>query len=90
MVARTSVQEHRNEEQINQSASYLCIVAFLCFPLTYEISNAGYIANFEMLPSSVRRNGVELIGTEVTLVGLPSASPIFTKTSYVANTDLDH
>ena len=73
MIARTSVQKHRYEKEVNQSPSDFNIVASVLSPLVDKIGYARYIADLEVLPPTMRRDRVEVIWTEISLQITPLA-----------------
>ena len=69
VVTSTGIQEDGHEEKVNQSTRELLVVASTLLPFSQQIANSRHAANFEMLPSAVRWDGVELVWSIVALVG---------------------
>jgi hypothetical protein len=67
MIPRTSIQQHRNEEQIDQSTRDFHVVGSVRFPFADKIGYARDVADFEVLPSAVRGDRVEVVGAEIPL-----------------------
>lgn len=68
MITSASVQEHRNEEEINQATCNFFVVSSIGLPLIDYISDTRHIPDFEMLPSTMRWNRIEFVRTIVTLM----------------------
>ena len=72
VISRSSIQQHRNEENVDQTASNLQFIAPTLFPFLQKFGDAGHVADFKVLPSAVRGNGVELVWSKVALWNPPS------------------
>ncbi len=68
MITCTGIQEHGDEEQVDQAASDLKIVTSLLVPLLHQGCDARNPADLEMLPTAMRGDCVKLVWTEVPLV----------------------
>jgi hypothetical protein len=74
MISSASIQQHRNEEKIDQATRSFQVIAAIFLPLIEKISNAGNAADFKVLPAAVRWNGVEFVWAKVALLVFKSAS----------------
>ena len=79
VISGASVQKHRHEEQVDQTACNLKVIGAIFPPLIGEVLDARLAANLEVLPSSVRRDLVVAVRAKVTLsfVSAPLPSPLF-------------
>jgi hypothetical protein len=69
MITCTGVQKDGNEEEVDKATSYLGVIAAFFLPLVQQVCDARYAPDFKMLPTPMRRNSVELVGTEIPLLG---------------------
>lgn len=67
MIACTSIQQDRDEEEVDQATGQLGVVTPILLPLFQCISDARDAAGLEVLPAAVGRDGVEAVGAVVTL-----------------------
>lgn len=74
MVSSASIQQHRNEEEIDQAPRNFQVIAITFLPLIEKISNARSAADFKVLPAAVRWDGVKFVWAKVALSVLTSAS----------------
>lgn len=66
-VAGTCVEQHRDEEEIDQPARYLAAVETLVLPLAIELVHAGHAAYIKVLPPPMGRNVAVLVWAKVAL-----------------------
>lgn len=71
-ITRTGIQEHRDEEEVDEAASQLSTITPLGLPLLHYVGDARYIPDLEMLPAPMRRYFMEVVRAEITLVGVLS------------------
>lgn len=68
VVAGAGVEQHRDEEQVDDAAGDLRrIVDPVVVPLLEEGRDTLHVADVEVLPATVRRDGLELVGAKVAL-----------------------
>ena len=79
MVACSSIQQDRHEEEIDQTTRGLQIIASLLFPLVEQAGNTGYIADFKVLPAPMRGNRMELVWPKIALAPNTMSLQIETK-----------
>lgn len=70
MVTCASIEKDGDEEEVNEAAGQLLFIAALVLPLLDEVGDPWYITDLEMLPTAVRRDRVEPIGTKVALASI--------------------
>lgn len=71
MVTCTSIQEHRDEEQVNEATSQLDNITSLLPSLVHHVGDTRDVPHLEMLPAPMRWDRVEVIRTEITLSEYP-------------------
>lgn len=69
IITCAGIQENGDEEEVDQAAGRLCLVTSLLLPLLYDVSDTRDISDFEMLPASMRGDGVEFVRAIITLRG---------------------
>ena len=65
MVTSACVQEHRDEEEVDEATSDLDF--FCTFPLLDQIGNSRYVSDLKMLPATMRWYGIEFVRAEISL-----------------------
>lgn len=66
-VTSTGIKEDRDKEKIYQTSGLFERVTFLLVPFGQKVVYAGNPADFEMLPTTVRRDSMVFVWAEVAL-----------------------
>jgi len=67
LIPCTSIQKHRNKEQVDQTTSSFKIITPLLLPVFNRFRDTGFPSDLEMLPSSMGRDSIVFVGTKVAL-----------------------
>lgn len=73
MITSTSIQKHRDKEQIDEAASEFQVISPGSLPRVNHVLNTRHIADVEMLPAAVGWDGVIFVRPKITLSEVSSS-----------------
>lgn len=74
VIASTSIQKHRDKEQIDEATGEFQVIGPGSLPRVNHVLDTRHIADVEMLPAAVGWNGVIFVRPKIALPGVNSSS----------------